>query len=238
MEHLQENRSILLVDDVELFLELERTFFHRAGFDLLMASNAQEIMQLVIQRKPNLIFLDMQITEARGVDLCRWIKQDQSLGSIPVIMLVQSGDPDAETRCIEAGCDAIIHSPVKRPELLLVARRFLHLTDRQLGRIGAKLLVQYGQSTACLKDKYSVNLSPGGLFIATDELLPVDSALALRLNFPQQDKRLACQGRVAWLNHPEENKKPHLPTGMGVQFANLAEEQLTFLKRFLAKDHA
>ncbi len=235
---MRENRSILLVDDVELFLELERTFFHRAGFDLLMAINAQEIMQLVLQRKPELIFLDMQISETRGDDICRWIKQDRDLQSIPVIMLVAAGDLKSESLCRQAGCDAIIHSPVKRQELLTVARRFLQLSDRQLGRIGARLLVQFGQSPAELTDNYSVNLSPGGVFIATHHLLPVDSSLALQLELPRQNNRLACRGRVAWLNHPEKHKKPHLPTGMGVQFSDLVDEQLVMVKRYLARKAA
>lgn len=45
-------RSVLLVDDVELFLELEQTFSHRKELDLLMAIDPKEIKQLIIKRKP------------------------------------------------------------------------------------------------------------------------------------------------------------------------------------------
>jgi len=228
-----QKRSILLVDDVELFLELDRTFFHREGFDLLMAISPDEIMQLVLKGKPDLIFMDMDIPGSRGDKICRWIKQDQGL-MIPVIMVVDSGDNLSESLCRQAGCDAIIHRPVKRHQLLSAARTFLDLTDRQLSRVQTRLPVEYGLDEAALKTRYSVNLSPGGLFVATDEMVPVDSDLALRVEFPAGSRRLSCRGRVAWLNQPVlASKKPHLPTGMGIQFAQLSANELTLVKGFL-----
>lgn len=230
---ISEKRTILLVDDVELFLELERTFFHREGFDLLMAINSQEIMQLVLKQKPDLIFMDMNVSGSRGDDICRWIKQDKELQLIPVIMVVDSGDSESEALCRQAGCDAIIHRPVKQQQLLSAARTFLDLADRQLPRVATRLLVEFGRDDDELKMNYSVNFSPGGLFVATNVVMPVDTSLSLCVQFPDDDNLLVCQGRVAWLNHYDNNKKPHLPTGMGIQFAPLAAEQLSLVNSYL-----
>ncbi len=230
-----DKRSILLVDDVELFLELERTFFHREGFDLLMAINTQEIMQLVLKRKPDLVFMDMDVAGSRGDEICRWIKRDENLKLIPVIMVVDSGDEEAESLCRQAGCDAIIHRPVRRQQLLSATRTFLSLIDREQSRVETCLQVEFGQRDTELKTNFSVNLSPGGLFVATDEIMPIDTPLSLRVAFPDSAKSLDCRGRVAWLNHPAaENKKPHLPTGMGIQFAQLASDQLDIVKGYLS----
>lgn len=229
-----EKRSILLVDDVELFLELERSFFHREGFDLLMAVNTQEIMQLVLKRTPDLIFMDTEISGSRGDEICRWIKRDKDLQHIPVIMVVDNGDSEAESLCRQAGCDAIIHRPVKRHQLLSVARSFLDLTDRQLSRVATRLLVEFGQNDKDIKSNYSVNLSSGGVFVATNDVMPINTSLALRFQFPETNNSMTCRGRVAWLNHPENSKKPHLPTGMGIQFAPLAKEQISLVSGYLA----
>lgn len=230
-----ENKSILLVDDVELFLELERTFFHREGFDLLVAINPQEIMQLVLKRQPDLVFMDMDMSDGRGDKICRWMKQDETLRLIPVIMLVDSGDNESESLCRQAGCDAIIHRPVRRQQLLSAARTFLDLTDRQLSRVPTRIPVEFGRQEQERIINYSVNLSPDGLFVATDEIMPVDTPLTLRVKFPSGGRSLTCRGRVAWLNHAGEGtKKPHLPTGMGIQFSQLANEQLNIVKGFLA----
>ncbi len=233
----QKNRSILLVDDVELFLELEKTFFHRERFDLLMAVNAEEVMQLVLQRKPDLVFMDMHLSGARGDDVCRWIKQDPELQSIPVIMVVDAGDQEAESLCRQAGCDAIIQSPVKRQQLLSVARNVLDLIDRQQPRIPARMLVQFGNrnSREKVSNNYTVNLSKGGIFVATQDILPVGSPLSLQIQFPGQHDTISCEGRVAWLNHSEFFKKPHLPTGMGVEFNELTELNRGLVDSYLSR---
>ncbi|NOY12804.1 MAG: TIGR02266 family protein [Deltaproteobacteria bacterium] len=115
-----------------------------------------------------------------------------------------------------------------------VARTFLDLTDRRLDRIATQLPVEFGSDGKEFKRDYSVNLSPGGVFVATQAVMPVDTTLSLRFQFPDNGRRLACRGRVAWLNHAAADKKPHLPTGMGIQFASLAEEQLNIVRGYLA----
>ena len=231
-----ERRSILLVDDVELFLELEKTFLHRDRFDLLMASNAQEIMLLVLKRKPDLVFLDMQVAE-RGDDVCRWITQDTILCSIPVVMVVASGDHEAESLCRQAGCDAIIHSPVKRQQLLSVTRNILNLTDRQQARIPVRMLVHFVKNSQ-VHSNFSVNLSHGGMFIATQDTMPVGSPLSLRLQLPGKEQTLTCQGQVAWLNHSGLHRNPHLPMGMGVVFDGLSEPLQELVKLYLTRKAA
>lgn len=238
MERELERRSILLVDDVELFLELEKTFFHRERFDLLMASNSQELMQLVLKRNPDLVFMDMQLAGGRGDDVCRWIKQDAALRSIPVIMVVALGDHESESLCRQAGCNAIIHSPVKRQQLLTVARDILELADRQKNRIPARMLVHFDENKNRPQGNFTVNLSGGGMFVATQEIKPIGSPLSLRVQFPGEESPFRCRGRVAWLNHSEFHKKPHLPTGMGVAFDRLSEAQLERVQIYLARKAA
>lgn len=227
------NRSILLVDDIELFLELEQTFFHRDNFDLLMAVNSQEVMQLVLERRPDLIFLDMHIADARGDDICRWIRQDSDLQAIPIVMVVDAGDSEAEALCRQAGCDAIIQRPVSRRQLLSLARSYLDLAARQAARTFTCLQVDFGPDRDSMTSNHSVNLSDGGVFIATDFLMPVGTSLAIRLQFPGRQQQLACRGRVAWLNPPQKRKKPYLPVGIGVQFNPLAIEEKALVQNYL-----
>lgn len=231
------NRSILLVDDVELFLELEKTFFHREGFDLLMAVNSQEVLRLVQQRQPDLVFLDMHISGARGDELCRWIKQNPNHPGCKVIMLVQSGDLEAESLSRQAGCDAILHTPVKRRELLGIARNLLDLCDRQQARMKRRVLVHYAPEDGDFDSFFTVNMSPGGLFLATDRIFPVGTPLQLKVQLPGKGD-LQCLGQVAWLNHPREASKPHFPMGMGIQFISFDENQQRRIKDYLTQDAA
>lgn len=231
---MNHDKSILLVDDIELFLELEQTFFHREGFDLLIAVNAQELMQLVVERKPELIFLDRQLAGVKGDDVCRWLRRDSELRSIPVIMLIDAGDSEAEALSLQAGCDAVIQRPVSRRQLLSLARTHLNLAAREALRISARLPVAFGPDPDNLRTNYSVNLSPGGVFIATDSVVPVGTSLALQLRFPAPQGDLSCQGQVAWLNPNQQRKKNRLPAGMGVRFNPLANADTVRVQTYLA----
>ncbi|MBE0599434.1 MAG: PilZ domain-containing protein, partial [Desulfuromonadales bacterium] len=76
------------------------------------------------------------------------------------------------------------------------------------------------------------NLSTGGLFLAASHLFPVDTPLMLEFCLPPGDS-VSCQGRVAWVNHPEWIKNPGYPAGMGVQFLDLEAAQRQALTAFL-----
>jgi Tfp pilus assembly protein PilZ len=64
---------------------------------------------------------------------------------------------------------------------------------------------------------YIVNMSTGGMFIETPELVPVNTLLKVELMLPGSTP-ITCMGRVAWTNGPHTLKKQSLPYGMGIQF--------------------
>ncbi len=65
---------------------------------------------------------------------------------------------------------------------------------------------------------YVVNMSTGGMFVETSELLPVGTLLKVELMLPGNTTPLTCKARVAWTNGPNSLKKQSLPYGMGLQF--------------------
>jgi uncharacterized protein (TIGR02266 family) len=65
---------------------------------------------------------------------------------------------------------------------------------------------------------YVVNMSTGGMFVETSELLPVDTLLTVEIMLPGSDTPITRKARVAWANGPHTLKKQSLPYGMGLQF--------------------
>ena len=110
---------------------------------------------------------------------------------------------------------------------------------RKAPRYVASLQVQYqcGDDPDRVLSNYTVNLSTGGIFIETAELLPVDSPLSIEFILPEGGRIIQCPGRVAWLNHPESIKNPSLPVGMGLQFINLSMDDMDSIRQFI-KDQA
>lgn len=227
-----ERVRILLVDDVELFLELERTFFRREEVDLLVARNGEEALGLMASDCPDLVFLDLYMPGINGDEVCRQLKSDEKLRSIPVIMVLQAGSADDERRCRDAGCDEILYKPVRREAFIAAAVRNLPVAQRVYPRIDASLKVTFGLQPTKSLENFTANLSAGGVFIATAAILTVGTQLNLEFQLPGSVEKISCAGRVVWVNHPDWLKKPKLPVGMGVEFVDARQEDIDLLHLF------
>jgi CheY-like chemotaxis protein len=137
-----ERVKILLVDDVELFLELEKTFLRRDEVDLLVARNGEDALDLMARECPDLVFLDLYMPGINGDEVCRQLKKNGSLANNPVIMVLQAGSPEDERRCREAGCNEILFKPVRREAFIAAAARNLPVTQRSYPRIDAVLTIR------------------------------------------------------------------------------------------------
>ncbi len=227
--------KVLLVDDVDLFVELEKTFFQREQLRILTASNGADVLRLARKEKPDLIFLDLYMTGMNGDEVCRQLKMDSETAQIPVIMVVQQGDAPAMAACKAACCDDTLCKPLRREDFLRASLGQLSLAARLAPRIESRLLVRYGLRQEHLLEQYMVNICTGGLFLATEAHLSIDSRLSLQIELTDGQPPLCCHGRVAWINHPDWIKKIQLPHGMGIEFIDISEEQQQRITRHLVQ---
>jgi uncharacterized protein (TIGR02266 family) len=86
-----------------------------------------------------------------------------------------------------------------------------------------------------LISNYSVNMSTGGVFIETDDILPVDTLLLVKFKLPDNDTIIVCKARVAWTNEPGHLKKFSFPLGMSLQFLNLSLDNMYVIRDYLNK---
>jgi len=218
--------KVLLVDDVALFIELEKTFFRRAQFEILTATNGHQALELALHEKPSLIFLDLYLPELNGDEICRQLKTNPETCDIPVIMVVQPGNSHDLNLCRSAFCDDILFKPVRRDEFLRASRGQLCLPERLAPRADVCLPVKYGLRNQKMLACSTVNVGQGGLFIASAAYLAIDTWISLQVALPDKQPPVCCRGRVAWLNHPDWIKRPQLPSGMGIEFVDIADADL------------
>ena len=101
------------------------------------------------------------------------------------------------------------------------------LTQGACKRLKSEMRVYYGPPPQTVLSDFSVDLSTGGLYLKTKMPLRIDDDLTLTFSLPGQDeKAVSCGARVAWVNQEENPLKPELPSGVGVQFVDLAPEDL------------
>ncbi|MBC8016906.1 MAG: response regulator [Verrucomicrobia bacterium] len=228
-------KKILLVDDVRLFLEQQMGLLSRDDFDVLLAHDGIEALKTVREEMPDIVFMDLYMPGMDGDRCCHLIKSDEKLRHIPIIMVTQGAKDEDFERCWQAGCDDVIAKPINRYYFLAVAKRHLNVQMRRVPRYEASLRVEFHSGTEPdrVLSNYCVNLSTGGIFIETTELLQIDSSLNIQFTLPEEGKIIKCSGRVAWINHPESMKNPNLPIGMGLQFSNLTLDDLDSIRKFI-----
>jgi len=229
-------KKILLVDDVQIILDKEKTFFDRENFHLLMANSGVDAVSIVREERPDLVFMDLHMEDMDGDKCCRIIKSDGELCKIPVIMVTNGADEEEFDRSWQAGCDDIIIKPVNRHYFLAIAKKYLHIQFRKTPRHIARLRVHFGTNQETLLTDYAINVSTGGVFIETTTFLPIDTIIAVEFILPQNVETIRCEARVAWANRPELMVNPNLPIGMGLQFINISLNDMKSIREYIRKE--
>lgn len=226
-------RKVLLADDVELFLELEKTFLQREDVELLVARNGVEALAAARRERPDLMLLDLHMPDMDGSEVCREVKADPALRSTPVLMVTSAGREDERERCEAAGCDGILTKPINRHIFLAAVRGRLSIVEREAHRIPARLQIRFGQNGGEVLTDFTVNVSTGGVYIET--ALPFAAGDPLRTSFllPERGSPITCSSRVAWVNTAERPTIPSLPPGIGVQFLDLDDEDRAAILAFV-----
>jgi two-component system, cell cycle response regulator DivK len=118
-------RTVLVVDNELFNLDLVQTILVRGGFDVITAASAAESIDLVRQRRPDLVLMDLQLPEMDGLEATRRIVADPASGDVKVVAYSAMVMPADRERAREAGCVGFIAKPVGARELIALVSGFL-----------------------------------------------------------------------------------------------------------------
>ncbi|XWX04668.1 response regulator [Aggregatilineales bacterium SYSU G02658] len=110
--------KILLIEDNEMNLDMLTRRLERRGFEILVAVDGAQGIEVVKQEMPDLILMDMSLPVMDGWEATRRLKADPKLRHIPIIALTAHAIAGDRERCLAAGCDEYESKPVKFPRLL------------------------------------------------------------------------------------------------------------------------
>ncbi len=113
-----EDHEILIVEDSPTQAERLRRLIQSIGYRVRVASNGQRALNLIRERKPQMVVSDIIMPEMNGYELCRALKADPTLREIPVILVTALNDPKDIIRGIECGADNFIRKPYSEEYLL------------------------------------------------------------------------------------------------------------------------
>jgi len=118
-------KRILVVDDDENILNLERTILEGKGFEVTAASSGHLALEILAKDVFDLILLDVMMPEVDGFTVCRKIKEDSRLKDVPVIFLTAKGGGEALAEGFESGAVMYINKPFTANKLLTIVNTML-----------------------------------------------------------------------------------------------------------------
>jgi two-component system cell cycle response regulator DivK len=118
-------KTILIVEDNELNMKLFNDLLERSGHATLRTKSGVEAIALAREHKPDLILMDIQLPEVSGLEVTRWIKDDEELKSIPVIAVTAFAMRGDEEKIRQGGCEAYLSKPISVAKFLETVDLFL-----------------------------------------------------------------------------------------------------------------
>jgi two-component system, cell cycle response regulator DivK len=121
----QAPKKVLIVEDNELNMKLFHDLIEACGHEILETRDGIEALKLARQHHPDLILMDIQLPEVSGLEVTRWLKEDDDLRSIPVIAVTAFAMKGDEEKIRSGGCEAYIAKPISVSNFLDTIGRFL-----------------------------------------------------------------------------------------------------------------
>jgi CheY-like chemotaxis protein len=118
-------RKILLVDDSETVLMIERMILKKEPYQLITAKNGMEGVEKALETRPDLILMDVVMPEMNGFEAVRWLRQRDATRSVPIVMVTTQAEAESMEAGYESGCNDYITKPIDSTELLTKVRNIL-----------------------------------------------------------------------------------------------------------------
>jgi CheY-like chemotaxis protein len=103
-----EKRKILLIDDSEITLAMEKAVLEARGYDVRATSTLVEFEKTLQSWKPHLILTDIHMPEATGADICRTLKNEYGTQDIPIVLFSSLPDEELSKLAEQVGADGYL----------------------------------------------------------------------------------------------------------------------------------
>ncbi len=202
--------NVLLADNTDSFVELEKFFLEGNGHRVDTARSGEEVFAQLETVQPDILLIDFNLSGIGGDEVCRRLRSSERWKSLPVIVVTSSGRDEEVRQCLEAGCDDYITKPISRRELIEKVQRVLGKVRRRTSEriaLSLRVMIQSGEKRFLA---HARDLSTTGIFIGTQNIFPIGTVLEMKLEIPG-GKALPLLGIVKRIQEGAES-------GMGVYF--------------------
>ena len=127
---LSVGKTIAIIDDEPDIVELVIINLTKAGYKTKGFSDGNSFIKYVKNNTPDLVILDLMLPDADGFEICKYIRREERLSSIPIIMLTAKSDETDKVLGLELGADDYVTKPFSPRELTARVKAILRRDDK------------------------------------------------------------------------------------------------------------
>lgn len=109
---------VLIVEDEAALVTMLRYNLEREGFAVCAASDGEEALVRIAERKPDVVLLDWMLPLVSGIEVCRQIRRAPASRTLPIVMLTARGEEGDRVRGLNSGADDYVVKPFSPAELI------------------------------------------------------------------------------------------------------------------------
>ncbi|MEA2756810.1 MAG: two-component system, OmpR family, phosphate regulon response regulator PhoB [Aliidongia sp.] len=113
---------VMIVEDEAPLVTLLKYNLEKEGFGVCEASDGEEALVQIAERKPDVVLLDWMLPLVSGIEICRQIRRSPQSRTVPIIMLTARGEEGDKIRGLNSGADDYITKPFSPSELIARVR--------------------------------------------------------------------------------------------------------------------
>ncbi len=117
-------KKVLIVEDNELNMKLFADLLEAHGYETRQTREGLKAINIARDFEPDLILMDIQLPEVSGLEVTKWLKDDNALADIPVVAVTAFAMKGDEKRIRDGGCAAYIAKPITVSSFLETVRKF------------------------------------------------------------------------------------------------------------------
>lgn len=217
--------TLMLVEDVSVTAEIERSYFSSVGFHVLAAGSVPDSQAMIAKEWVDVVIIDAAFARRKGIDLIPLLKKESRNRDVKIIVTSVSGDPALKKSASAVGASAFIVKPAPRPRYLKEIKKLSAQKARDTERVHQTLEVELSDGHESFKAE-TLDVSSEGIHLAIPHKAATPGIGAIfQMNMTIEGKPLKIQGQVV----------RHTPKGVGIRFLNLGVQAQRALDKFLLR---
>ncbi len=226
---MPEKKKVLIICHTAAGQMYLGVLLNRIWYSPVLARTPEEGIRLAQKNRFSLILFDGDVSEHELRPAIALLRSEPLLGDLPLVVFTTGGDKAMNESLLAQGCSAVLTKPLDLAIVYGVLAR-LSGQPRTTPRIPVKIRVEIEEG---VPEKFltCVNLSEGGIYLRTAELVPEGSILHVKFKLPHDTETITLEAQV--VRTLPLGTQFDVEPGMGLQFTDIPEETQLRIRNFV-----